>query len=161
MLKTEEDNYQIVVFLATSYEEESFAAITKQLSAHQLSIITSGLTTGVVHGCCGGEMLPHHSLSSLLKWISFQTEFIADGVLLTGGVQCINHLFADPRVHEFLEWFVGLGKFVGICQPLPYELVISSTVAQSDYLLLQNGESYAQFLAQFAECVMGEHETCN
>ncbi len=161
MLKAKEHNNQIIVFIATNYEEDSFAAITKHLSVHQLSIITSGLTTAIVHGSCGAALVPHHSLSSLLKWVSFQAEFIPDGVLLTGGVQCINHLFADPRVHEFLDWFVGLGKFVGICQPLPYELVISSNVVHSDYVLLQNGESYARFLERFTDRVVSGDKTCH
>ncbi|VAW34257.1 hypothetical protein MNBD_CHLOROFLEXI01-269, partial [hydrothermal vent metagenome] len=59
MLKTKEHNNKIVVFIATNYEEESFAAITKYLPAHQLSVITSGLATGAVQGCCGGSMVPH------------------------------------------------------------------------------------------------------
>ncbi len=153
MLEIQKNKSQILVFIATNYEEGAFAAISKHLIAHHLSIITGGLATGAVHGCDGSATIPQYTLSSLLKMIPFQNVPILDGILLTGGVQSINHLFADPRLHEFLEWFVSLGKMVGICQPLPYELVVSSKVAQSDTVLLQNGESYAQFIDQFVERV--------
>lgn len=153
MLENKGSKKNVVVFVATNYEEDAFASITKHLLDHQLSMTTSGLATGTVHGCCGGSIVPRYALSLLLKKLSFEDELIPSGALLVGGVQCINHLFADPRLHEFLEWMVSLGKPVGICQPLPYELMISSKVARSDCVYLQNGESYAQFIEQFIERV--------
>jgi hypothetical protein len=157
MLENVGNKKNIVVFVATNYEENAFTAISKLLIAHQLSMTTSGLATGTVNGCYGDSIVPHYALSLLLKKLSFQDELMPSGALLVGGVQCINHLFADPRLHEFLEWMVGLDKPVGICQPLPYELVISSKVARSDYVHLQNGESYAQFIEQFIKHVCAKH----
>ncbi len=153
MLESEENKKNIVVFVATNYEERALHSISKYLMDKHFFITTSGLAIGTVHGCCGDSIVPRYALSLLLKRLSFQDELIPSGALLVGGVQCINHLFADPRVHEFLEWMVSLGKPVGICQPLPYELVISSKVARSDCVYLQNGESYALFIEQFAERV--------
>ncbi|MCP5094339.1 MAG: hypothetical protein GY943_02170 [Chloroflexi bacterium] len=153
MLNQQENKKLILIFIATHYEEVAFDAIYTLLQTHQLAIKIGGLTTGLVRGCEGALMAPHYALSSLLKMMSLQHPHVPDSIILTGGVQCINQLFADPRLHDFLEWFVNLDRLVGICQPLPYELVVSSKAFQSDRLLLQNGETYDQFIEQFIQRV--------
>lgn len=153
MLKNDEKRKHILVFIATNYEETVFDAIYTQLQTYQLVLSIGGLTAEAVSGCYGSIKAPNHSLSSLLKMVSLLNSLPMDGTILTGGMQCINQLFSDPRLHDFLDWCVTMDKPVAVCQPMPYELIVSSKSFQTEHILLQYGESNDQFVERFMQKV--------
>lgn len=152
MLENQEKRKQILVFITTNYDEDTFEAVCAQLQREQLTVSIAGLTTAVIYGCYGTEQQPQVALSALLKGAS--TLSTPDAVLLAGGVQCINQLFADPRFHDFLAHCIALGKPIGICRPFPYEWVASSKLFQAHQVQLQNRESHAQFVERFIRTIL-------
>lgn len=150
MLKNQEKGKQLLMFLATNYDETAFDLVVSTLKHTQTAVLIGGLTTAVIQGGYGQKQKPDYTISNLLKG-TITVAF--DAVLLAGGVQSINHLFADPRLHDLLTGYIAQGKRVGICQPLPYKLITSSPLFQTKQVKVQNGESHRQFITRFLEAL--------
>lgn len=95
---------QVLVLLATGFEEVDVTAIASALRHAGLPVALVGLTAGPVRGAYGLSLVPDLTLG--------EVEAEPAAAVLPGGLQAARLLNAEPRVHLLLHRVVAAGGYI-------------------------------------------------
>lgn len=139
---------KVVLFLAQKFTESSYQETIHYFSERGIEVSVIGLTREVIVGEDGLKVQPDYFLSQLEA--ACDVVGIPSGVVLGGGINCMNVLMADPRVHNWLTRFSSTGWRVGALRPLDYTVLLQLGQATLANLMIQNDTSYEVFLNQYS-----------
>lgn len=136
---------KIFYFLAKGFSNRAYDATVRYSKAQSIQVSIVGLTSEVVVGESGLKVRPDFVLSELVHdKIKFP-----GGVVLGGGIESVNLLVADPRVHMWLKMFTAHGLCAVALRPLDYQLMIHLTQSHGLNIMIQDEMAYEDFFSQY------------